>query len=150
MKITNETLLDADYEALANLRYRIRKFREFSMKAARSVGLSSQEHQALLAIKGLPSGKQMTAGMLADRLLISPQAATTLVDRLLEAGYIEQTAETTQRRKQTFRLTDKAEDILKRLTGAHLYEIREMAPDLMQALRILQDRKRMEQAAWIQ
>ena len=36
-----------------------------------------------------------------------------------------------QRRRTIVRLTDKAEEILRRLTPAHLYEIREMAPELM-------------------
>jgi hypothetical protein len=47
-------------------------------------------------------------------------------------------------------LTDQAEELLRRLTPAHLYEIREMAPELMQALRALQDHRRMEMAAWMQ
>ncbi|MBB3311855.1 hypothetical protein FHT78_003631 [Rhizobium sp. BK196] len=47
-------------------------------------------------------------------------------------------------------LTAKAEELLRRLTPAHLYEIREMAPELMQALRMLQDHRQMEVAAWMQ
>jgi len=56
----NGSLSDADYAALANLRYRIRKFRQFSTKAAEKLGLSPQQNQALLAIKGLGSGEQMS------------------------------------------------------------------------------------------
>ncbi len=55
-----------------------------------------------------------------------------------------------QRRRTIVRLTDKAEEILRRLTPVHLYEIREMAPELMLALRVLQDHRRMEVAAWMQ
>jgi hypothetical protein len=44
---------------------------------------------------------------------------------------------------------EKAEHILTRLTGAHLHEIREMAPELMQALHLLQDRRRLEKIAWM-
>jgi len=47
---------EGDYEALANLRYSIRRFRQFSAKEADKLGLSPQQHQALLAIKGLPRG----------------------------------------------------------------------------------------------
>ena len=44
-----EALSETEYEALANLRYRIRKFRQFSAEAADRLGLSPQEHQALLS-----------------------------------------------------------------------------------------------------
>ena len=47
-----ESLSEIEYEALANLRYRIRKFRQFSADAATRLGLAPPEHQALLAIKG--------------------------------------------------------------------------------------------------
>jgi hypothetical protein len=47
-------------------------------------------------------------------------------------------------------LTAQAEELLHRLTPAHLYEIREMAPELMQALRMLGDHRQMEVAAWMQ
>jgi len=47
-----EALSETEYEALANLRYRIRKFRQFSAGAASRLGLSPPEHQALLPSRG--------------------------------------------------------------------------------------------------
>lgn len=144
----NETLSCADYEALANLRYRIRKFRQFSTTAAEKLGLPAQHHQALLAIKGLPPGKQMSIAMLAERLLITPASATELAQSLEKTGYVD--IDVKMPRRHLLRLTRKAEDVLQRLTSAHLYEIREMAPDLMEALRVLRDRRKMEVIAWMQ
>lgn len=144
----NGSLSDADYAALANLRYRIRKFRQFSTKAAEKLGLSPQQHQALLAIKGLGSGEQMSVSTLAARLFVPAASAAELTRSLEGRGYV--TIEVKQRRRTIVRLTDKAEEILRRLTPAHLYEIREMAPELMLALRVLQDHRRMEVAAWMQ
>src|SRR5205085_85343 len=46
----------ADYEALSEFRYLIRCFLQFSQNAARAVGLTPHQHQALLAIKGFPVG----------------------------------------------------------------------------------------------
>ena len=63
----NGSLSDVDYAALANLRYRIRKFRQFSTTAAEKLGLSPQQHQALFAIKGLGSGEQMSVSTLTLR-----------------------------------------------------------------------------------
>jgi len=144
----NGSLSDVDYAALANLRYRIRKFRQFSTKAAEKLGLSPQQNQALLAIKGLGSGEQMSVSTLAARLFVPAASAAELTRSLEGRGYV--TIEVKQRRRTIVRLTDKAEEILRRLTPAHLYEIREMAPELMLALRVLQDHRRMEVAAWMQ
>ena len=144
----NGSLSDVDYAALANLRYRIRKFRLFSTKAAEKLGLSPQQHQALLAIKGLGSGEQMSVSTLAAPLFVPAASAAELTRSLEGRGYV--TIEVKQRRRTIVRLTDKAEEILRRLTPAHLYEIREMAPELMLALRVLQDHRRMEVAAWMQ
>jgi DNA-binding MarR family transcriptional regulator len=127
-------LTHADYEALAALRYALRKFMDFSTSAAQEEGLPPQQHQALLAIKGLPEGEVMTVGMLAERLLIAPHTATELVGRLITADYVRREADPEDKRRQTLRLTQKAEDILLRLSAIHLHEVREMAPRLIDIL----------------
>ncbi len=48
----------ADFQALAELRYQIRRFLRFSEQAARSAGLEPHQHQLLLALKGLPEGSR--------------------------------------------------------------------------------------------
>lgn len=141
-------LSETEYEALANLRYRIRKFRQFSGKAAEKLGLTRQQHQALLAIKGLGAGGRMSLSALSDKLFLSPTEAAELAASLQEAGHV--TIEAKQKRRPVVMLTAQAEELLRRLTSAHLYEIREMAPELMQALRMLQDHRQMEVAAWMQ
>lgn len=149
IKEHEDALSPGDYEALGNLRHALRKFTEFSNVEVSKLGLTPQQHQALLAIKGLPPEKEMTIGMLADRLLIAPHSATELVNRLAEAGYIERVSSQIDGRRQIVRLTNKAELNLARLSGAHLHEIREMAPEFMHALRILQDRRKLEKIAWM-
>ncbi|MGO4568898.1 MarR family winged helix-turn-helix transcriptional regulator [Rhizobium sp. 2YAF20] len=147
--VRKDALSPGDYEALANLRYALRKFTEFSTAEVMKLDITPQQHQALLAIKGLPAEKQMTVGMLADRLLIAPHSATELVNRLADAGYVERTTSHSDGRRQVVKLLAKAERVLERLSGAHLHEIREMAPELMQALHLLQDRRKLEQIAWM-
>ena len=144
-----ELLSSGDYEALANLRYELRRFTDFSSYEVQKLGLTPQQHQALLAVKGLQEGQRMSIGMLADRLLVAPQTATGLVDRLEEEGLLERQAVKSHVLKQTLALTAKAEQILEGLSGAHLHEIREMAPKLMLALRALQDRRKLEKIAWM-
>lgn len=86
-------ITQADYEALANLRYRLRRFMAFSASAAKAVGLPPQKHQALLAIKGNPGGLAMTVSRLAERLLIASHSATELVGRLIDAGSVTGTTD---------------------------------------------------------
>ncbi|GAA3095860.1 helix-turn-helix domain-containing protein [Rhizobium viscosum] len=144
----DRALSEIEYEALANLRYRIRKFRQFSGKAAEKLGLTRQQHQALLAIKGLGVGGRMSLPDLANKLFLAPDEAAELATSLQEAGHV--TIEAKQKRRPAVMLTAQAEALLRRLTSAHLYEIREMAPELMQALRMLQDHRQMEVTAWMQ
>ncbi|MBB3591015.1 DNA-binding MarR family transcriptional regulator [Rhizobium sp. BK529] len=148
MQNNDRALSEIEYEALANLRYRIRKFRQFSGKAAEKLGLTRQQHQALLAIKGLGVGGRMSLSNLGDKLILTAVENAELAASLREAGLVS--IDTKHKRRQTLMLTEQAEELLRRLTSAHLYEIREMAPELMQALRMLQDHRRMEVAAWMQ
>jgi DNA-binding MarR family transcriptional regulator len=77
----------SDYEALAAFRHALRRFVAFSAEAARAAGLTPQQHQALLAIKGAPGRESLTVGEIAAHLLIRPNSAVELVDRLAELGY---------------------------------------------------------------
>ncbi|MDO3445174.1 MarR family winged helix-turn-helix transcriptional regulator [Agrobacterium sp. V1] len=134
-----DRLSDADYEALSNLRYTLRRFMDFSTSAAQEEGLPAQQHQALLAIRGHRDEEAMTVGRLAERLLIAPHSATELVGRLVTAGYVTRDADPADRRRQTLTLTDKAQAVLERLTAIHLTEIREMAPRLIDILKTLEE-----------
>ena len=42
------------YEYLAEFRYQLRKFQKFSETAAENMGITAQQHQLMLAIKGYP------------------------------------------------------------------------------------------------
>ncbi|MGO6995944.1 MarR family winged helix-turn-helix transcriptional regulator [Rhizobium leguminosarum] len=137
MRKTAPPLRQEDYEALADLRFALRQFMDFSASAAQSEGLPPQQHQALLAIKG-QRGDAMTIGMLAERLIIAPHTATELVGRLSDAGLVERHADPADRRRQTVLLTDKADALLTRLSAVHLSEVREMAPKLIELLLELQ------------
>ncbi|PDS76691.1 helix-turn-helix domain-containing protein [Rhizobium sp. L43] len=138
MKRIPPPLRQEDYQALADLRFALRQFMDFSASAAQSEGLPVQQHQALLAIKGQRGSEAMTIGMLAERLIIAPHTATELVGRLSDAGLVERHADPADRRRQTLLLTEKADELLTRLSAVHLSEIRVMAPKLIELLLELQ------------
>ncbi len=104
-----ETLTLSDYEALAELRYQIRRFLSFSEQAARGAGLEPRQHQLMLALKGLPAQSRPTIGELAERLQIQHHSAVELVNRLVAAGYIRRTRAGEDRREVLLSLTPKGE-----------------------------------------
>jgi DNA-binding MarR family transcriptional regulator len=129
-----EPLRDGDYAALADLRYELRCFQFFSEQAARKAGVSPQQHQALLSVRGAPGGTQ-TVGDLAKRLLIRPHSASGLVSRLEEQGLLER-VDAPDRRLVTLRLTEKAEGLLAILARTHLAELKRMKPPLRELIEL--------------
>src|SRR5262245_3666135 len=101
----SKQLSKAQYEELAACRYALRQFLRFSERAAKSAGITAQQHQALLAIKGYPGRDQITVGELAARLQILHHSAVGLVDRLVDDDLVSREAATEDRRQVYIRLT---------------------------------------------
>ncbi|HVZ01889.1 MAG TPA: MarR family transcriptional regulator [Dongiaceae bacterium] len=118
----------ADYRALASFRYTLRKFLAFSENAAKGVGLTPQQHQALLTIMGYPEPDAVTIGALAERLLLKHHSTVELVDRLTELELVKRVRDTADRRRVILRLTRKAQQLLSSLSAAHLEELRRFRP----------------------
>lgn len=117
----------ADYRSLAEFRSLLRRFFAFSKESAEKAGLTPQQHQALLSIKG---GDDVTVGSLAKSLLLRHNSAVGLADRLARAGYITRHSDPKDRRRVTLALTVKGEDVLSGLSAAHLEELRQLTPAL--------------------
>lgn len=125
----------AEYRKLEEFRYRIRRFLNFSETAARYSGIEPQQHQALLALKGMPAGLLPTVGHLAERLLLRHHSAVGLVDRLQALGLVTREASPEDARQVLVQLTGKGERILHTLSVAHRKELEEADPQLVAALR---------------
>jgi DNA-binding MarR family transcriptional regulator len=123
-----------DYRALADFRYEIRRFLNFSEQAARAAGIEPQQHQALLAIKGLPPGQVATVGALAERLQIQHHSAVELADRLESNGFICRSRNRKDRREVLLRLTRGGKIALQELSLPHRSELRSAGPTLLRAL----------------
>jgi len=127
-------ITDADYRALSEFRYLLRCFLEFSQNAAKGVGLQPRHHQALLAIKGFPSGGPVTVGDLAERLRIRHHSAVELVDRLVEAGLVVRRPDESDHRRVFLALTERADTHLADLSAVHLDELSRIEPMLSKVL----------------
>jgi DNA-binding MarR family transcriptional regulator len=129
-KDTSRSITKKEYEKLAAFRYNLRQFLRFSEMAARSVGLTSQQHQALLTIKGFPHGKSITIGELAEQLQVAHHTAVELVDRLTLQNLVLREAGTLDRRHVYIKITDRGLEILETLTWAHREELRRLSTRL--------------------
>ena len=124
----------AEYEALATFRYALRQFLSFSAQQAQAVGLTPQQHQALLAIRGFPDRDRLLIGELADRLQIQHHSAVGLVDRLEAQGLVTREPAQTDRRQVFVALTPHGAAVLDRLAAAHREELRRIGPEMRDLL----------------
>jgi DNA-binding MarR family transcriptional regulator len=122
------SLAKRDYETLAEFRHVLRQFGAFSEAAARRAGLTAQQHQALLAVKGFPGRDAVTVGDLAERLNLKHHSVVGLVDRLSARGLIQRRHDEADRRRVMIALTAQAETLLLELSLAHRDELRRLAP----------------------
>jgi len=127
----------AHYEVLSEFRYALRKFHRFSEEAAQTAGLTPQQHQALLAIKGFPGRDQITIGELAERLQIKHHSAVGLADRLMTEKLVQRTIGPKDHRQVHVHLTDKGEAVLEKLSATHQEQLRRMGPRINQLLESL-------------
>lgn len=123
------------YRELAEFRYQIRRFLNFSEQAARQARIEPQQHQALLALQGLPPASEPTVGVLAERMQIQHHSAVELAGRMEVRGWIRRARSRKDRRAVLLRLTRRGERLLARLSRLHDSELRQAGPRLLEALR---------------
>ncbi len=123
-----EVLTPADYEALAAFRFGVRRYLAFAEAGAKSVGLTSQQHQALLAIKTQTQSRPMTISDLAAQLLLKHHSVVELVGRMEKADLIKRTTDDEDRRRVLVTLTARGEGVLASLSASNLKELRLVAP----------------------
>ena len=136
--MTNSAITDDEYASLAEFRHELRRFLRFSEAAAEAVGLTPQQHQALLAVRGFPEPGGMTVGGLAERLQIKPHSAVGLVNRLVAQELLTRRVSTTDRRQVFLALTPRGNQLLAELTATHRAEVRRMRTTLQELLQRLE------------
>jgi DNA-binding MarR family transcriptional regulator len=127
-----------DYGTLAEFRYQLRKFLAFSEAAAQQSGLTPQQHQALLAIKGFSNSEPISVGDLARFLLIRHHTAVELMDRMTKLGLLSRIVDTEDGRRVLVKLTRKGEQKLRTLSKIHFEELTSASPALTRILKSFQ------------
>ena len=126
----SDALAKEDYEQLAEFRYRLRKFLHFSENAARSAGLTPQQHQLLLAIQGYPGRAYATPSELAERLQIRHHSCVGLIQRCERLGLVERSPNPQDGRSVLVAVTETALRILSELSQQHKQELARLGVQL--------------------
>jgi DNA-binding MarR family transcriptional regulator len=129
-------LTASELHALAEFRYRIRRFLRFSEAAAREAGLEPQQHQLLLAAAGALEGPP-TVSQLAERHQLKAHSVDELVTRAEANGLVRRRRSGDDRRYVMVEPTAKGRRALDRLSESHRAELRAAATGLQQALAML-------------
>lgn len=125
---------NTDYRSLAAFRFEIRKFLAFSERAARSVGIEPQQHQLLLALRGMASDARPTIRAAAERLCVKHHTAVALVDKLERRGLIARERSSVDKREVLLRLTSEGDAMLRELSTLHREQLRTVGPAMVDAL----------------
>lgn len=120
-------LTKADFESLSEFRYQLRRFLRFSEEAALAEGLTPQQYQLLLHLKGFPGREWCTVGELAERLQVQHHGAVALVSRCEQAGLVTRRPAPEDKRQVHVNLTRRGEACLAHLAALHRTELESIA-----------------------
>lgn len=124
-------LSDDDYHQLLGLRTDIRGFLQWSQRAAKAAGLTSQQHQLMLAVRGHPDRRGPTIGDIAEYFFARHHSMVELADRCETAGLVRRRVDDDDKRVIRLELTDQGLSKLEQLSAQHLDELKNRAPHLL-------------------
>ncbi len=119
-------LSDKQYGQLLDFRVALRRFLKWSEDQATAAGITPQQHQLLLAIRGHSSAQ--TIGDVADSLLVRHHSVVELIDRAEQAELVTRTLAEDDRRVVHLALTARGRRVLDDLSAGHLAELTRLAP----------------------
>lgn len=137
-----------EYRAMGEFRRTLREFLAFSEQGTLEQGITSQQHQALLAIKSHPGPGAITIGELAESLLIKNHSAVGLVARLVERDLVARTESAEDRRRVLIELRPRGADILETISLRNLARLNRSAAILSRILRTV--RRLEKRGIWTQ
>jgi DNA-binding MarR family transcriptional regulator len=123
---TGKPLTKQDFEALARFRFGIRRYLRFSEETVRRHGVTPQQYQLMLALKGFPNRDWAMVRELADRLQLRHHSVVELISRAQREGFVERTTDPDDARAVRVALTGEGERLLGRLSAMHRDELRRM------------------------
>ncbi len=127
-------LIKSQYQTLAAFRYALRRFIRFSEEAAVAAGITAQQYQALLAIKGFPARDCVTVGELAERLQLRHHSAVGLIDRLATEKLVVRVPSTKDHRQVLIQVTSRGENVVEKIASVHRQQLKRIGPEIRHLL----------------
>lgn len=134
----NSTSEQDRLKSLAEFRYQMRKFLNFSEMASERCGIPAQQYQLMQVIAAIPEDQQASITYLAERMILRHNSAVELVDRAERAGLVSRQSDPKDMRRSIVDLTPEGRAVLDRLVAEHLSELAPRCEHLITALRDLQ------------
>ena len=125
---------DEDFRHLLSFRVTLRRFLRWSEEQAAEAGLTTTQHQLLVAIKGHPGPRPPAIREVAEYLLLQSHSAVGLVDRAEAAGLVRRRADPDDARVARVELTGKGDKLATDLTTGHLAMLFDLAAALNELL----------------
>jgi DNA-binding MarR family transcriptional regulator len=122
----SESLSKQDFEALARFRFGIRRYLRFSEETVRQHGVTPQQYQLMLALKGFPGRDWAVVRELAERLQLRHHSVVELVNRAQRQGLVDRAPDPDDARAVRVVLTEEGERVLGRLSALHRDELRRL------------------------
>ncbi len=132
-------------QTLAEFRYQLRTFLQFSEQAAQQANLHPQQHQLLLQIAGAPADTIVSIAYAAERLGLRHHTVVELTDRSVAEGLLRRAEDPADRRRVLLSITKKGRAILNTLSEHHAHELRDLAPRLIRSLKSIEAMQRRPQ-----
>lgn len=123
-------IADVDYRVLLVFRTALRRYLQWSSEESARLGLTSQQHQLLLAVRAHPGPTPPSVRELSEYLLIRHHSAVELVNRVENAGLLTREVDPSDQRVARLRLTRAGEQLIEQLSDTHLSELRRIADRL--------------------
>jgi DNA-binding MarR family transcriptional regulator len=119
-------LAKADFSALSEFRYQMRRFERFSEDAVQAEGITPLQYLLLLHIKGYQGRDWATVGELAERLQAKPHGVVALISRCEAGELVQRRPSASDRRRVEIHLLPAGEAILTHLAKIHRAELRSL------------------------
>jgi DNA-binding MarR family transcriptional regulator len=135
-----KSLQAKDYDALGAFRYAMRKFLRFSTDVvATRAKLTTEQYEALLAIKSSSDANGMTVGKISERLQVKHHTAVSLLDKLEARNLAIRKRAAADKRSVNVQLTKAGASLLARLAAIHHRELRQRSSEIINALRRIRE-----------
>ena len=108
---------------LAEFRYHLRRFLNFSETAAENAGVAAQHYQLMQVIEALPPGDSASITYLSERMVLRHNSTVELVDRAERAGLVRRATDERDLRRSLVQLTPHGQAVLRQLVAAHLQQL---------------------------